>query len=267
MERCGEAAVALLDILGFTARASGLPAVDARRRFLDPLLKAALDAEAFLNLDFKRARVDARFEFMQFADTVALVLPRANEGLLGKPEQVVESLAYGCALVIGSALWSGIPLRGALAYGEVMRSNDPAYLLGAAVFDAHAQASNQEWAGAVLCDSAVGVLAQGDTLRCVEWSVPVKGGASELRWCVNWPMHSDGPDVQRPDLDGRMIGGPTPDWDACFGRDDEDGLEKRMNMKAFFEFQQRNCRAYAPRVGPETVKNPEAWRQLYDGRR
>jgi hypothetical protein len=118
-----EGAVAVLDVLGFAERASLLPALKARARFLDPVFKAMLDAEHLINRDLaKFAKYDTptRLDFVSFADTVVLLLPRTTTGFFSEGNNLVESLAYACAIITTTCMWLDVPLRGAIAYGETL---------------------------------------------------------------------------------------------------------------------------------------------------
>jgi hypothetical protein len=255
----------VLDVLGFARRAAQMAALDARTRFLDPVFKAALDAELVINRDFEKAATPIRLHFVSFADTAVLLLPRAPTGILARPNQVVESLAYACALVVATCMWLDVPLRGAMAYGEVLYSDDPVFVLGKPVFEAHAVERKQDWAGVALCESATSLVNEDDTLRCVYWHVPLKTGV-DRRLVVDWPAHSVGPSQKVLNLNGESSPGPSPDWDACFGRD-EHGATKRQNTVAFFEARDSARRFSGATVGPEQRQLVGHWEEMYRQRR
>lgn len=251
-ETSQEGAVAIVDILGFTRRASALTAPDARQRFLDPLFKSVLDAEVVLNRDFGRASSPIRLSFVTFADTAALMLPRTESGLWSQPTQLVDSLAFATALVVATCMWCDVPLRGALSYGEFMVCSDPAFVLGKAVFEAHELANRHEWAGVALCDSAIPFVPPAESIRCVPWDVPLKSG-SERRLVVDWPAHSFGP--------SKGMSGPS--WTGCFGADDELNITKKANTEKFFTARHSSPLFARDYVGPEQKEFVPHWREMY----
>jgi hypothetical protein len=149
-------------------------------------------------------------------------------------------------------MWCNVPLRGALSYGEFLVSSDPAFVLGQAVFDAYELSNKHQWAGVALCDSAAALVVPGKSLRCVEWEVPLKSGA-ESRLVVDWPAHSLGPSK----------GFPAPDWNDCFGPDDDLSVAKKSNTKTFFETRHSSPLFARDYVGPEQRELVQYWRDMY----
>jgi hypothetical protein len=90
----------------------------------------------------------------------------------------------------------------------------------------------------------------------------------EDRLAIDWPAASLGPRMRsRHEVTGRFdVGGPTPDWSACFPGEDEGVAKKRVATARFFDARdeaQPNSRAMS---GPDVRRRVGMWRSRYDER-
>jgi len=253
-------AFGIFDILGFRHRLKSMPLTALRDRVVGALVSAAHSAEQIVNRDLSRASFSAmeKLRWACFSDTVILWLPTGKR----TPSDTVESLVYTSQLLLARTMWLKVPLRGAIAYGECVVSQDPVYYLGKPVLEAYDMEKAQEWAGAVLAQSASGQLDSGCS-RTVTYDVPTKTGMQSLR-AVDWPFCSDGPRCKR--FNGTSEApGPSPDWSACFNNSGEHGvLEKKEATRTFFEVRDKAASGGGVIFG-EDSGDISSWRDIYNG--
>ncbi len=80
-----------------------------------------------------------------------------NETNFQKYQRTLAFIVYSCYL-LRLAFDQGIPLRGAISFGEYYVDEKNICLLGAPVVEAYDEGRNQQWSGAVLCDSAFNII-------------------------------------------------------------------------------------------------------------
>lgn len=232
-ERQFEGAVAILDILGFKNRMLHLTIEQVRDEVIGYLIGLAQWGEERSSHDLRNTP-SSQLEFLYFTDTLALLLERKDGTIHSDAEVVMESMVFVCQLVAAGSIILGVPVRGAIAYGEGLVCGDPLFYIGEPFIDAHSLEQRQDWAGIALCRSAARLVEQDDR-RTAEWGVPTKlvesgsvvRRAERLR-VIDWPP------VVRATL--RTTQG-QPDWDLCFpgwGLN-VDVCAKRANTKSFFD--------------------------------
>lgn len=256
-ERQFEGAIAILDILGFKSRTQRLSPQQVCDTVIGGLIGLMQWGEERFAHDLRRTP-SSRVESLYFADTLALLLERRDGTIHEDAGVVMESMVFVCQLVAAGSIILGVPVRGAIAYGEGLVCRDPLFYIGEAFLDAHNLEERQDWAGISLCDSALGLVEQND-VRTTQWDVPTKiprDGAevrkTEQRRAIDWP-----PVVRAT----RVL----PDWDLCFpGRDSDRAVRaKYTNTKSFFD---RSADAGPEGLPDQLDKWCKEWRKRYRAR-
>ena len=127
--------VALLDVLGFSALVAADPSGERVRRYIDCLGNATEDREA---------------DFVVFSDSIVLTAKGDS------PESLI-AVAGACSRLLSHLLDEGIPLRGAIAFGDFFRSRvaESVFVAGRAVIDAYQFEQAQNWVGVMIAPSAL----------------------------------------------------------------------------------------------------------------
>jgi hypothetical protein len=112
---------------------------------------------------------------------------------IGPAEKTLVYHSALLAMTFGIAFRKGIPLRGAVSFGDFLvkdqRDLDTTLLIGPAVDEVAAWYEAVEWIGAVLTPSSYFRWPQEqaiDESYVVEYNVPVKGRGKHAMKCVNW---------------------------------------------------------------------------------
>ena len=164
-------AVASIDILGIKDVLSKMSLVEVAERFVEPFYdltgpaysfgKPDVSHEEMEQLGFRRA---AATYSVSISDTILLM--RRPDWELGnraiaEAEAVVALAEYVCKIIRINSFF-GVPLRGAIAFGECLISvGESRALLGLATGEASAWERQQEWIGGMLTPSAVDALRAG----------------------------------------------------------------------------------------------------------
>ena len=180
--------VAVLDVLGFKGLIESAPLPSLAQRY-----EAALEGSThFLEagddsnepLELRRAVVCDRFVF---SDTIILVSIDDGEAAA---EDVLFCAWRTCQFFIGA----GMPLRGAVAFGEMHADRSRQVFLGKALTRAHALEQRQQWIGAAIDPSLVAEFpnlfpddAENYMTGVVPpYKVPMKDGLHESLRTINW---------------------------------------------------------------------------------
>ena len=133
-----------------------------------------------------------------FSDTILVTLPilktDSNEQKLVKWGLFLEE-----AVVLHFDFFKqGLPIRGAISFGEYYVNESPPIFAGKPILRAHEVANSQDWSGSVLTPEAqtefeniqssnasLGKLLQPYTIRCLP---PLKIDQGGDMLCLNWPM-------------------------------------------------------------------------------
>ena len=177
----------MLDVLGFTALVRG----DQTERRFKEYLNCVQDATK-----------DTRVTYVVFSDTIVLT----TEG--NGPDPLL-TMAQASSRMFYDLLQLGIPIRGAIAFGNFFRSTivDSVFVAGSAVVDAYWFEQQQDWVGVMLAPSARACVPDLES-RC-ELRPPggFKGRAewaAVIQRCRSIPFHSERSDDLR-NFDGFAV--------------------------------------------------------------
>ncbi len=208
-------------------------------RVMDPLIGHARDAG---NVDLELAglteadlvrlgwtEVDESLWALFVSDSIFIVRPPGQDDASGG--LAVIFLAHKVAHLIAMAMDSGIPLRGAIAYGECFVGTRGQVFLGKPLAEAYLWGERQEWIGAMLAPSAVDALCGTDrnifrsmpSPDLCEYEIPLKGNVLRPPLCVSIDWRRSGFWGRRPP--------------KITGREPIDVVRKIDNTRAFFETQ------------------------------
>jgi hypothetical protein len=184
--------VALLDVLGFSALVGSDPSGEKIGRYLECLTAATEHSQV---------------NYVVFSDSIVLTA----EG--DDPESLL-AVAGACSRLIADLLKEDIPLRGAISFGNFVRSSieKSVFVAGRAVIDACQFEQAQDWVGVMVAPSALAHVRDLNT-RCPQ--VQNYSGAEDdiqkqLPWpafiqpCHGIPFHASSP-FDQPRFDGFAV--------------------------------------------------------------
>ncbi len=128
-----EAWVAYFDIWGFKSFSE-----NERIRKIDDAIKRLKE----LTKEFEE-----NLEYLFFADT--LVIYSKSKKINDYPALITISKRF-----YHDSIYSSLPMRGAISYGEIKVGHDKRILMGKASFDSHEYCEGQKWLGMILTPSA-----------------------------------------------------------------------------------------------------------------
>jgi len=185
--------VALLDVLGFSALVTADATGDRVRGYLGCL---------------ERATKESDVEYVVFSDSI--VLTAEGDG----PDSLL-AVARTCSRLLGDLLNEGIPLRGAIAFGSLVRSAiaKSVFVAGRAVIEAYQFEQAQNWVGIMVAPSALSHVPDLRS-RCYRSNLTddksFKEALPRLPWaafiqpCHRIPFHTSTPQ-ERSSFDGFAI--------------------------------------------------------------
>jgi len=110
-----------------------------------------------------------------------------------------------CAALMRQLFAKGLPLRGAIHFGEYYV--DPQCFAGLPIVTAHRDASQQDWSGCTVDDSiqaqykqilqSTGADKPGARWVLIDYPVPTKQGTTEIRSVINWAWLRGSPFVKK----------------------------------------------------------------------
>lgn len=171
----------MFDILGFRALLDeiGLRALMARVHDLRSVLDRLFRWEA---------------RFATFSDTILLYSKPIPAPVSEGHELLIRHDAEGflrySAVLQARALMAGLPLRGAIAFGECVVVPSRGVFVGPPLVDAYLLSEAQDWIGVALHDSCLRFL---DPVQAPETGValrspiPTKGQPDQDGWTLDWP--------------------------------------------------------------------------------
>jgi len=180
--------VATLDVLGFKHMIDSVQLPVLARRYKAALAGATRFLAAGEDLEepeeLRRAVVCDRFVF---SDTVILVST-------DETQDAAEDVLFCSWRMSQFFVGAGLPLRGAVAFGEMYSDRTAQVFLGKALTAAHALEQRQQWIGIAVDNSLVrkyGDLFPDDAQNYMTgivppYSVPMKDGTSEVLRTINW---------------------------------------------------------------------------------
>lgn len=104
-----------------------------------------------------------------------------------------DSFIRICTSLLGDSVRRGLPMRGAIAFGETIIDPPSSTYLGQPLVDAYLTEQSQEWVGAAIHPSAVDALAGHEDVAAYE--VPTKPGTPDLRHALLWHHYMQAPDA------------------------------------------------------------------------
>jgi hypothetical protein len=124
--------VALLDVLGFTNLIGGENADQRVQAYLDCL---------------KTATEGTEVDFVVFSDSIVLTATDEPDALF--------KVAGACSRLMHDLILQDIPVRGAIARGQILRDTvgDNVFVAGRAVVEAYHFEQQQDWIGVMLAPS------------------------------------------------------------------------------------------------------------------
>lgn len=164
------------------------------------------------------AQIAAELDWLPFSDTVLVTLDCSS---VLKPEERAQRFLYFlhfCRTFFTGTFVKGIPMRGAIHFGEFLIGKiegiSERVFAGRGIGEAEQHVARQDWSGTVLTKRAEDEKnAVVDALEDKSWAgevekvlisypVPLKGGASEQRFALNWLF----PNINRKELrEGQTI--------------------------------------------------------------
>ena len=181
----GKRAVAYFDILGFKAKIDGMPLEDLSEKYEKLITHTngqfTLEGEKLVS-----KQVCIRYIF---SDSIFLIAEEDSE------ESFEDLITYAWRMM-QIAIASGLPLRGAISYGDIYANLNRNIFLGKSITDAVILEGKQNWIGAVVEDSAIErygtVFAEGHpsypllNLLLPVYCVPLKDGTQKEYHVINW---------------------------------------------------------------------------------
>jgi hypothetical protein len=187
-------AFAMMDVMGYKAKLNGSDRTAEFARFLE--LREETDSVFGANFtggieDFLKIPGQ---HFLLYSDTLIFYQPKSNEIL---PCDALVSASVFSMRVIAAGLERGFLLRGAIAYGELLRSGDS--IAGPVVNECAEHYEATQWAGCHICPSGADVLDNAPKSKkervgkyFEEIDVPFRTKTGLIvpskRWAVNWIM-------------------------------------------------------------------------------
>jgi hypothetical protein len=182
--------VAFLDILGFADLVQKLDLPELKRRLNIALQSVHLARASAVLPDGVGKPITKHFHCFSFSDT--FVISSVDDS----PEALV-SFITGSAMLTQFLFAQGLPVRGAITYGEADFIPGTQHLVGKAVVKAHLLEKDQEWLGVVVDEPSlpfeVAKIFESAPFSPLfaRWDVPLKPGPEGTRilknaLVVNW---------------------------------------------------------------------------------
>lgn len=235
------AAFAVLDILGYGDLMKANP-----EDVFPVIQKMVQSSEDLWHIQMKTDKI-AKFsgcnerpeiKCIQFSDTLLIWIqsaPGANI-MLNSPMYLVSTIGYATAFVLSTFIGAGLPLRGAIGFGDIFVSQDPMFFTGYQLYQTMELEKQQCWAGAILHESAIKHVNTHDLdAWYVEYDVPCKFGLKNCT-AVNWASMLSIHDsiILDPLAPLPISESPIPDWESMFVSDNESVCAKKLATKKFY---------------------------------
>lgn len=176
--------IAVFDVLGFKDRLAQTPLkqlIDTYRLLIDAKVQAGRIPVASANglsVEISGTTI--------FSDTIVVWCDDSWPA--------VQSFLASCSLLVATALRRDWPLRGGIAYGEVVLDRVNRMFVGQPIVDAHLTEISQDWVGAafhptVFSHPLLGaqIAVHDEVIAC---AVPIKSGAGPLTHALHWCPHA-----------------------------------------------------------------------------
>lgn len=180
--------VTFLDVLGWKGLwQSNREAVKHLKELVHETRKQAIEIVKAYNK--KEQAKDVRYKAIEIkvlsiSDTIVF---------LSETESIktLEFHAELCAWILEYALHRGLPLRGAISYGNFIESDN--IMLGPAIDEAAAWHESTDWIGVILTPSAQ-MYVRTEKVRCIiadYTDIPFKKSNKTLQSCVDWDFDNE----------------------------------------------------------------------------
>jgi len=138
-------AVAILDILGFGSRTHKLNIEQMEETFIKPLFFClCYAADIVFKHSYSTAIRDPIRGWIFYADTAICYIGKNENTTCPTPEDAVRQAAYFCSIASAMCVWFNLPIRGAIDYGDFAICENPVYILGRPIIEAHNCENSQE---------------------------------------------------------------------------------------------------------------------------
>jgi len=173
-------------------------------------------------------------EHVVFSDSILTFAPFDKDE--NENAQAEMFLSF-CAGIVDDLFWAGLPVRGALAYGDlyVEKTKSGIYLAGAPIVESHEAANELDLSGCVVAESAEKFLAMQQILDdsdrqigFIKYHVPIKNKDPKKMFMLNHrAFHKHEPEVTNEIILSRF---------AAFNKPiNDDARRKSANTLEFFE--------------------------------
>ena len=180
--------IGLLDVLGWRGVWARRPDPLGDMESLLAAIRSAAD-DAAAGVAFSDG-LPAKLSTLSISDTIVLHLPCPDESAataLG----IVGSV---CQRAVWASLYMGIPLRGAVTYGDYRVNESQHTFIGPAVDEAAAWYEQGDWIGVLMAPSALFGFTRNILPPWVAYQPPLKEGRRWDTYCVDWSS-------QQPEVD------------------------------------------------------------------
>lgn len=148
----------MFDILGYRDLFEHNKLDDLIEIYYDNILNRDVPALAFGNSHTSDLSPSVEAEKLAFSDTFILYQNiYDNNSQIEKLQRIFAFLVYS-AYLLRFSFHAGIPLRGALSFGEYYVDTKNISFLGKPIVEAYDASNKQNWCGAVVCNSAMDVI-------------------------------------------------------------------------------------------------------------
>jgi hypothetical protein len=224
-------AIAILDVLGFGSRTHKLTIEEMEETFIKPLFFClCYAADIVFKPSYSTTIGEPIRGWFFYADTAIFYIGINEQTTCPTPKEAVCTAAYFCSIVSAMCIWFNLPLRGAIDYGEFAICENPIYILGRPIIEAHNFEISQNWAGISLCENAAKQITEQNPSFLTYYPVPFKSGKKN-NLCVNWP----GQCIKAESKNDVWGNYEIPLWDQCFNSPKDEVQMKKANTIAFFE--------------------------------
>lgn len=189
--------IALLDVLGFKhlLAARGLDRVFADYRGFQSYVRNSGNKFTVLGtLLGQTVGITKQAPYLLVSDGILLWCDEHGD---------LESFVGICASLQADSIKRGLPLRGAIAFGETIIDPATMTFLGQPIVDAHLTEKSQEWIGSAIHSSAAERLESYDDVA--QYSVPVKPACPSLNYALKWHHYLHPSDTKKVLEEGKAL--------------------------------------------------------------
>lgn len=128
-----------------------------------------------------RGKINDGTEVLSISDTIVIYTPCSEEEV----SEAIDIHRALCQWIIPESIYEGIPVRGAISYGEVKVQKN--IYVGKAVDEAASWYEQADWIGVHLTPSAEFIIdIKDDRAKWIKFSTKCKNQMDKELYCVNW---------------------------------------------------------------------------------